>query len=83
MQENEENTQNKKNFNQSSFSIEEINSKIKTKGNMNRLTENGITMTYVHKNNQNTQYFGSQFGHDILMVNTHIILRKFLKIMQI
>ena len=54
-----------KNSNKSSFSFDKINSKIETDSNINKLTDKGITMTYVHMNNQNTQNFGTTYGQNI------------------
>lgn len=53
------------NLNKSSFSFDKINSKIETDSNINKLTDKGITMTYVHMNNQNTQNFGTTYGQNI------------------
>lgn len=53
------------NSNKSSFSFDKINSKIETDSNINKLTDKGITMTYVHMNNQNTQNFGTTYGQNI------------------
>lgn len=53
------------NSNKSSFSIEKINSKISTEGNINKLTDDGITMSYVHMNNQNTADYGTTYGQNI------------------
>lgn len=64
IQESEDNL-NIKDSNKSSFSFEKINSKITTDSNINKLTDKGITMTYVHMNNQNTQYYGTQYGQNI------------------
>lgn len=56
---------NQENSNKSSFSYDKINSKIDSKSNINKLTNNGIIMTYVHMNNQNTQNYGATYGQNI------------------
>ena len=65
------NIQDKKSSNKSSFSIEDINSNVDKLNSdsknkiINKLTKEGITMTYVHMKNQNTQYYGSTYGQNI------------------
>lgn len=53
------------NSNKSSFSYDEINSKISNNSDKNKLTDKGITMTYVHMNNQNTGNYGTMYGQNI------------------
>lgn len=66
-----DNIQDKKSSNKSSFSIEDINSNVDKLNSdsknktINKLTKEGITMTYVHMKNQNTQYYGSTYGQNI------------------
>lgn len=58
-------TNNMENSNKSSFSFDEINSKISNNSNKNKLSKDGITMSYVHMNNQNTQNYGTLYGQNI------------------
>ena len=59
------NENNVENSNKSSFSMEEINSKVNSDNNINKLNEDGITMTYVRMLNQNTQNYGATYGQNI------------------